>query len=260
MANDPQFRVQDDRFEAGASVPAEPKKRSALSTCLTGCLIVFVVILILGAIAIWWIWRNAGELGAAAISRSKVLVAASDLSAEEKAGIDVQIDRLAEATRTGKLSIPQLMKFLEINMRPLTTLVAASSIADAHIAASGMPNEEKDEARLTIQRFIHGALENKIGDASQQTTLAPLSEQRPDGTIGIRNNLTDDELKAFLKSAKEQADAAGIPTEVEAVDPSDEFKRLVDKTLGEGAAEAAAGENAPVEDAAEPAEEAAPAN
>jgi hypothetical protein len=46
---------------------------------------------------------------------------------------------------------------------------------------------------------------------------------------------------------------------VEAVDPSDEFMRLVDKTLGEGAAEAPAEENAP-SDVAEPAEEEAPAN
>ena len=54
---------------------------------------------------------------------------------------------------------------------------------------------------------------------------------------------------------KEQADAAEIPEEVEAVDPSDEFKRLVDKTLGEAGAEAPAADE-PATDVEEPAEEA----
>jgi len=265
MANDPQFRVQDDRFEPGASVPAEPKKRSALSTCLTGCLIAFVVMLILGAIAAWWIYNNAASWAASAGSTiAKEAIQQTDLPEEEKADITVQIDRLAEAGKAGKLTIPQLTTFFqEFAQSPLLTTLAMSAIDKKYIGPSGLSDEEKAEARVTVQRFMRGAIDQKISEAEVEAAMAPVSERKPNGNVELKDKVTDDELKAFLKAAKEQADAAEIPEEVETVDPSDEFKRLVDKTLGEGGEEAPAEENAEENapsDVTEPAEEAAPAN
>ena len=261
MANDPQFRVQDDRFEAGASVPAEPKKRSALSTCLTGCLIAFVVMLVLAVIAGIYAYRKFPEWAAMGISEgAKQVINETDLPEEEKVDITVQIDRLAEATRERKLSMTKMGEFFQnLVQSPLITTLAMSAIEKKYIAPSGLTDEEKTEARVTVQRFMRGAIDQKISEAEVEAAMAPVSTRKPDGTTELKDKVTDDELKAFLKSAKEQADAAGIPAEVEAVDPSDEFKRLVDKTLGEGAAEAPPGENAP-SDVAEPTAEEAPAN
>ena len=99
MANDSQFRVQDDRFSGAAAVAEPPKKRSAMATCLTGCLIVFVVIAVLGIIAIVWISRNwrdwASSFGADALKQT---IQQTDLPQEEINDINVQIDRVATAT------------------------------------------------------------------------------------------------------------------------------------------------------------------
>jgi hypothetical protein len=252
MATDPQFRVQDDRFETGANAPEAPKKKSALATCLTGCLIAFVVILVLAIIAGVWAYRKFPEWAAMGISEgAKQVINETDLPEEEKADISIQIDRLAEATRERKLSLAQMGEFLQNLMQsPLMTTLAMSVIDKKYITPSGLSDEEKAEAQVTVQRFMRGAIDQKISDAEMKKALAPVSTEKPDGEVELKETVTDDELKAFLTAAKEQADAAGIPEEVEAVDPSDEFQRLVDKTLGDGAAEVPAAEDAPAEEAA----------
>lgn len=255
MANDTQFRVQDDRFEGGASTEA-PKKKSALATCLTGCLIVFVVVLVLGTIAGIWIWRKLPEWGADFASQgAKQAISETDLPEEEKAEISVQIDRLADAARARKLSMSQLGEFFQNFVQsPLMTTLAMSMIDKKYIEPSGLTDDEKAEARITVQRFMRGAIDQKISEADIEKAMSPVSTRKPDGTTELKNKVTDDELKAFLATAKEQADAAEIPEEVEAVDPSDEFKRLVDKTLSEGGDEASADEE-PSADVQDPAEE-----
>lgn len=255
MATDPQFRVQDDRFEGGASTEA-PKKRSALATCLTGCLIVFVVVLVLGIIAGVYAYRKFPEWAATGISEgAKQVINETELPEEEKVDISVQIDRLAAATRERKLTLTQMGEFLQnLVQSPLMTTLAMSMIDKKYIEPAGLSDEEKTEARVTMQRFMRGAIDEKITQAEVEKAMGPVSTRKPDGNMELKEMVTDDELKAFLTTAKEQADAAGIPEEVEAVDPSDEFKRIVDKTLGEGGDEAPAAEE-PAAEAEEPAEE-----
>lgn len=256
MATDPQFRVQDDRFEGGASTPEAPKKKSALATCLTGCLIAFVVILVLGIIAGVYAYRKFPEWAAIGISEgAKQVINETDLPEEEKVDISVQIDRLAVATRERKLSLTQMGEFFQnLVQSPLMTTLGMSMVDKKYIEPSGLSDEEKTEARVTVQRFMRGAIDQKISEAEVKKAMAPVSTQKPDGNMELKEQVTDDELKEFLATAKEQADEAGIPEEVEAVDPSDEFKRIVDKTLGEGGAEAPAADE-PAADVEEPADE-----
>ena len=48
---------------------------------------------------------------------------------------------------------------------------------------------------------------------------------------GFRQQISDQDLRAALTEAKARADAAEIPAEPEAVDPSDELKRIIDESL-----------------------------
>lgn len=261
MANDPQFRVQDDRFSGATAVAEPPKKRSALATCLTGCLIVAVVIAVLGIIAIVWISRNwrdwASSFGADALKQT---IQQTDLPQEEVNDINVQIDRVAEAFRAGDLSAEQMGAFFENFVKsPLMTTIAMAMVDKKYIEPSGLSDEEKAEARVTVQRFMRGAIDQKISEADVDKAMEPVSTRKPDGGMELKDKVTDDELKAFLAAAKKDADAAEIPQQVEAVDPSEEFKRLVDETLGNAAAAPALENEAPAEEAAPEEEEGAPA-
>jgi hypothetical protein len=252
MANDPgSFRVEDQRFSSepyGNAAP--PKKRSALSTCLTGCLIVFVVVVILGAIAIWWLYRNGASWAAEAGSAiAKDAINQTDLPAEEKTDISMQIDRLTTAAKEGKLNLAQLSQFMEQFMQsPLMTTLAISAIDKKYITPSGLTAEEKAEAQVTVKRFMRGAIDQKFNEAAMKQAMAPVSEEKDAQTV-LRDTVTDEQLRAFLRNAKAEADAAGVPEEVEEVDPSDEFKRLVDQTLGEASEPPALEPAAPAEPA-----------
>ena len=60
-----------------------------------------------------------------------------------------------------------------------------------------------------------------------------IADRQPNGGWKLRETLTDEQLRAFLKAAKEQADAAAIPEQPESFDPSDEVKRIIDEALNE---------------------------
>jgi hypothetical protein len=261
MANDPQqFRVQDDRFEGAASTPGAPKQRSAFATCLTGCLVAFVIALVLGVIAIWWAYKNFGTLAASIGSTfAKEVINQTELPAEEKTDINFQIDRLATAAKDGKVSAKRMEAFFtELVESPLLTTLVMSVVDKKYITPSGLSDEEKAEARVTIQRFMRGSIDKKITQAQMDKAMEPVSTKDKDGNVQLKQQVTDDELRAFLANAKADADAAGVPAEVPEVDPSDEFKRLVDVTLEEGDA-APAAENAAPADEATSEDEAEPA-
>ena len=54
-----------------------------------------------------------------------------------------------------------------------------------------------------------------------------VADKDADGAWQIRQQLTDEELRKFLASAKQEADTAGVPEEVPEVDPSDELKSMI---------------------------------
>src|SRR5688500_6759201 len=50
--------VNDPRFDDYANDPSERQPRNWVVTCLVGCLIVVVVLLVLGAIVAYWVSQN----------------------------------------------------------------------------------------------------------------------------------------------------------------------------------------------------------
>lgn len=261
MADDGRFRVEDERFASGGNAPPRsstgeplpPKPRSAARTCLMGCLIAFLAMAVISVILIIWIMRNwkdwASNFGSATLKQA---IEQTELPIEERDEINAQIDRIAAAFRAGQLdgvALERLVKNLVES--PLMTMIAASAIDKKYIAASGLNDAEKAAAQVTLQRYLRGAIDDKFNQQQIDAAMKSVADQKGPGQWELREHVTDDELRQFLKTAQEQADAAGIPAEIEAVDPSDEFKRIVDEALApRGAAPAAAEDAKPIEEPA----------
>jgi hypothetical protein len=244
MPSDPRFNVEDPRFREERERPAaapptewmgEPpvKRRSLLSTCLMGCLITFVVLLAILAVLAFWVSRNwrdwASSIGSDAIKQG---INATELPEAEKADMELQVDRLADELRAGRLSGEQLAAIFEQLMEsPLMTTLVASAIESKYIASSHLDEAERAEARQTIRRFLRGAIDQKINQQGIDAAMKHVATRRGEGEWELKNVVTDDELRAFLAEAKKQADEAQIPEEAEDVDPSDEFKRIIDDAL-----------------------------
>jgi len=244
MASGSRFNVDDPRFKGqreqaeGASVewlPDAPvKRRSWFSTCFIGCLISLVVLLAVVALGVWWItqnWRGlASSIGSEALKEG---INATELSPEEKDEIGVQIDRLADELREGRLTGQQLQTIMEQVMdSPLMTTIVASAIESKYIADSGLSDDEKNDGRQTIRRFLRGSIDGKIKEKGIDAAMQHVARRNSQNDAWeLRESVTDEELRAFFTEAKAQADLAEIPPEAEDVDPSDEFKRIIDDAI-----------------------------
>jgi hypothetical protein len=243
VPNDSRFNVDDPRFRGEREQPATQsvewlpdapvKRRSWMSTCLIGCLITVVVMVAIVAVLAFWISRNwrdwASTLGSDALKQG---INATELPEGEKVDMELQVDRLAAELREGRLSGEQLGAIFEQLMEsPLMTTLVASAIEGKYIANSGLDEAEKAEAQQTIRRFLRGAIDQKINQQGVDAAMQHVATRRGKDNWELKNRVTDAELRAFLVEAKKQADAAEIPEEPEEIDPSDEFKRIIDEAL-----------------------------
>jgi hypothetical protein len=218
----------------------EKKPRPWWVTCLFGCLIFAVIAMVLFIIVLYWIsqnWRGwASEGGAFVVMQ---MVNESDLPPEEKQQIQVQVDRVADAVRSKDLSLPQMGEIFEkLVDSPLLTTIIVSTVDTKYIEPSGLGDEEKAAAMVTLDRFVRGVVDGAIDEQSTEAALKHVADKQPDGNWQMRNTVTDVQLEAFLAEAKQQADEAEIPQDPPAFDPSDEVKRVIDDVMGGHAAPA----------------------
>ena len=209
------------------------RQRSTLQTCLLGCLIVFVVLAVLSVIVGLWIrnnWRGlVADFGSQAIKQG---IDQTQLPPQEKQDINIQIDRLAEAFRTGQLSAEKLQRFVKkLAKSPLMTSIAASAIEVQYLAKSGLSKDEKAQATQTLRRFLRGVVDQKIDEDAVNTAMSHVAVRDENDSWKLKQKVSDEDLRKFLDVAKAAADKAGIPDEPEDFDPSDEMKRIVDEAL-----------------------------
>lgn len=243
MSGGSRFEVEDPRFGRSRAEDQEyvpvvvaepPPKRGCLASCFIGCLIAMVVLLILGGVAVFFITKHWRGWAASGISAAiKQGIEGADLPAQEKAEMGEQIDRVAVAFREGRLSQQQLKTLMrQLIDSPLMTALAASAIESKYIANSGLTAEEKTEGRRTLRRYLRGAVDHEIDQKGMDAAMSHVADRQPDGKWRLRQRVSDEDLRAFFKEAKAQADAAQIPPEAENVDPSDELQRIIDQALG----------------------------
>jgi hypothetical protein len=163
----------------------------------------------------------------------------SALPAQEKVEINEQVDRLATAFRENRISMEQWGEFMNnMAQSPLMTSLVASAVEQMYFAKSGLSAEEKEAGNITLQRFLRGIVDKKIDQRGIDAAMAHVATRRSNGGWEIRQNVSDPELRAFLDTAKSEADKAGIEATPPDFDPSEEFKRIVDEVMqqpsGEG--------------------------
>jgi hypothetical protein len=216
-----------------------PKRRSWLSTCLFGCLIVAVIFVVLAGIAAYWISQNWRGWTARVLSEGiNQSIDQSDLPPQEKDEIKVQVRRVADAFRNKQISNEQMGQLLqELMESPILSIFIVQAAEAKYLDPSGLNEGEKAEARITIQRFTRGAIEDKIDQPSVDAALDHIADPQENGGWQLRDQVSDDELRAFLAVAKGEADKAEILEEPVDFDPSDEIKRIIDKAMGEKQAE-----------------------
>lgn len=231
--------VTDPRFDSENQMIDEPsKRRNKWAPCLIGCLIVIVGGILLAALVAFWISRNwRGPAAAVAEQALNEGINQSDLPPQERQEVKAEAKRAIDAFRDGQMTLEQLGKIVEgITQSPLLTLFVVTAIEKQYLDQSGLTDEEKADGRRSLQRFVRGAADKKIEQKGIDAVMAHIADRQPDGSWQIRQKVSDKDLRAALKEAKAQADAAGIPEEPEEFDPSDELRKIIDESMGVPAA------------------------
>lgn len=222
-----------ERFEIEPEVPVrEPRQGSG---CLKGCLIVVAVIvalfLIFGVIAFFQ-WRGwATAMATTAIEQS---LDASNLPAQEKLEVQQELNRVMEAFKANEISVHQFGEIMTALLEsPLLNMIVVSVIEAHYLDQSDLNAEEIAEGKTTLRRFVSGVIDERINEEAIEKVLSHIADLQPDGTWVFRQKVSDEDLRAMLAAAKEEADAAEIPEDVPEVDPSEEVRQIVDRVLGE---------------------------
>ena len=222
----------DSRFGADmydADMATEPKNKGA--GCLKGCLIVSVVLLVLAAIAAFLVYKYWPNLMAQALNQG---IDESNLPAQEKVEVKEQVNRVAEEYAEGRLSFRQLIALIEsLSKSPLMTSIVVSVVEEIYLDRSGLADEEKIDARQIVRRFVRGMVDGKIPENSIDAAMQHVADRQGD-EWKLRDQVSDEDLRAFLAAAKASADEAEIFAEPEEFDPSDEVKKLIDEALAGG--------------------------
>jgi hypothetical protein len=216
----------------------EQPKKKGMSGCLWGCLIAFVVVVVLAVLIAVIVARNWREWTASLSTQViQQAIEATDLPEAEQTEVMEQVHRVTDAFRENQLSMEQVQRImLQLQESPLIPSFVVSAIDEKYLNGSGLSDEEKTEARNTLNRFVQGMIQQKIAEADVNEVMAHVADRQPDGSWQLREQVTDDQLRTMLEAAKAKADAAGIDEQVEEIDPSDELRRIIDQAMTGAAA------------------------
>lgn len=235
----------------------KPPGMSGCAKVGIGCGIAFVVLAIAVGIGVWYVAQNARELGAEfAAAALKSALEELKLPDDQEQRIFTRIDNVSQMFASGEITMEQVGQIFEgIGQGPLLSAGMALAVERGYLDKSGFDDDEKEAARIVIQRFTHGALHGTIPQPAVDSVLDTISTVDPQNNNSreFRSPISDDELREFVAAAEEAADAHEVPEEVPEVNFADEFDKAVDRALGlappeEVTPEEVTGEDPPVEE------------
>jgi hypothetical protein len=228
-------------YSPADAVPAElvpPQQRSIATACLIGCLGVMLILMLLVVGGIWLIYASKDKIKTFVSDTARETIVSgiqeSELDEEEKQAVIDQVDRVVDLYKSGKITNEQLGRIMEeLAQSPLMGSLVVVSIDSQYIHPSGLSDEEKQQARRTMQRVYRGVLEEKIQQEELEDALEYVMDRREDNSMNWKASVDDDQLREFVTLLKERADAAEIPDEPFEVRISEQFQRAVDRALTE---------------------------
>jgi hypothetical protein len=202
----------------------------------SGCLIAIIVSLAVVIGAGIYIASNFKHWAAEGVTLAMaVVIEESALPEEEKSEIIDILDQLKEDFQNDDITIEELGLILEaIPSCPALPIGMMIQFEASYVTASGLSDEEKIQANLTLNRFAQALSAGTISWEEAHEVSQPLTYVAADGKEKLKEpgEITDDEIREALAAAKQAADNAGIPGVKIAIDISDEFQKTIEEAIG----------------------------
>lgn len=213
---------------------------------VAGCLVALAVVLILlviGGVFVAMNWRTWTSKGMHALVEEAV--SESALPLEEQREVMAVADTFIAEFETGNVSMAQFGRVVEeLSKSPMIPAMVMMGVDESYIAKSALPEEEKAEGSKDVSRFVWGVYDGvisqtKIDDVAQPISAPPgdqdavvIQTDRVNLRLKKPENVTNEELRAFLANANAAADEAGVPDEQFTIDWSAELQGAIDRAMG----------------------------
>ncbi len=186
-----------------------PKKKSWVPTCLIGCGVFAVVVLLACGGITWYGFMQAPILIADAITKG---IDESDLPEDEKREVKKQIERVKDAYTNGDIGLAEFGQMAESFAKsPLMAMIIIFAADEKYIKPSGLSDEEKADAKLILVRVARGVTEEKIAEHDMDDALDVITKSKVNQQRQLKDSLTDEEVRKFIAECKAVVDAAEIP-------------------------------------------------
>lgn len=219
---------------------------------LVGCGVVLAVLVILVAIGGYIVATNWRSWTASTSTKMiDTMLTEAQIDPDEHAEIMLEIESVMERFENKEITVEEIGKIVEeLAESPVIPAALVIALDKLYITTSGLPEEERVQARTDLTRFTQGLFDESIDPNAINGVLEPVVTNTPDDN-DIRLNLTldqgggtitalrsadevsDEELRTLIANAKSKADEAGVGENPEPIDLSDEIKKAIGIALGE---------------------------
>jgi len=202
---------------------------------IQGCLIalaVLVAVLVAAGVVVAFNFKSWMASGTAAVA--KAVIDESELPETEKPEIKAIIDQLRDEVKAGTVTLEQVSEIFEgLPDSPVLAAGAALQFVGMYVEPSGLTDEEKADGVVTFDRLAFALSEGTIAWDDLEEILKPIAYKQDDSLeFQDPKAVSDDELRQVIAQAREAADGAGVPAEVEKIDLSDTFAAYIEEKLG----------------------------
>ena len=202
-----------------------------------GCLLTIVFCLTITAvtgIVLSLNFKNWAALGTGAIL--KFVIHDSGLPEVEKNNIVQLVDSLAEEYTNNRLTLQDLERISQIftGRGPVYLLAAAYQFESDYLEPSGLSDNEKEHARLMINRLMQGLLSGIIGAATADELAANLKTIDDDGDEVMKSpeQVADDEIRDLMKRIENTVDTVGVPSGYKEMNLAIELQKSIENAIG----------------------------
>lgn len=215
---------------------------------MAGCLIalgVVVLLVVIAGVVVAMNWRS--WTASAMDSGFTAIIDQAELAPADAEAMKGEVASLMQDFRDKKVTLEDLGKVMESVVESPVLAAASIMVVDkSYIGASELTAEEKAEGSTQLSRFVRGLFagdisKTKIDDVTEPMHYDPAAGGKPPMQINANNiniqlkhpdDVTTEELQAFLANCKAAADQAGVPPERYEVDMAAEFSAAIDRALG----------------------------
>ena len=219
-----------------------PRTLSRHGGILQGCLIaVAIVFILLVAVLVFVVMNIRGWAAGVMQAVSEEAIKQSDLPETEKPEIIAIFDEFANSFKDGDVTWEELFEvFKDPDKSPVIAMGVVMQFEGAYVGASGLSDEEKEAAKLTLNRTAQGLASGALDWDQAGDILEPVTVHDDDGghTLLGPSKATDDQIREVIALASAAVEEAGITDEYVEIDLSEEFRKHIEDRLGRAIGEA----------------------